>query len=277
MPVAKDPQLPDFIIIGTMKGGTSSLFYYAGLHPQIALSKKKEVDFFLDHNWSRVVQWYKSFFAPSDRVKGEASPNLSKFPSSAAAPGRIASLLPDVKLIYLLREPVSRIESHLHHNLLRQRITVQQIENLQQHPDIAERYLLPSRYHLQLCKYLEHFPRERILILTSERLRSEPAQQMSRFFEFVGVDPGFRTAKFQQARHVSARARRWHSKSAKLTRVLQRLDSRKLIPGPVLRLLSEEVPRPKLSEATRAWLREQLQDDTLQLKQLTGDDFPEWG
>src|ERR671915_243608 len=73
--------LPNLVIIGAQKCGTSVLHYYLGLHPEVSMSKPKELNFFIEErNWPRGVEWYRGHFDPEARVRGEASPNYSAFP-----------------------------------------------------------------------------------------------------------------------------------------------------------------------------------------------------
>src|SRR5205823_10005526 len=117
--------MPDFIIIGTMRGGTTSLYSYLTAHPYIGSAYMKEVHFF-DVYYSKGLPWYRAQFPSSvqkyyaERVQkqsfitGEASPYYLFHPH---APKRIAKILPQVKLIVLLRNPVSRAYSHYYHEV----------------------------------------------------------------------------------------------------------------------------------------------------------------
>ncbi|HVM40035.1 MAG TPA: hypothetical protein VM618_04550, partial [Acidimicrobiia bacterium] len=101
-------RLPDFVIVGSMKSGTTSLFQYLGLHPGVGLPARKELDFFVAHrNWRRGEGWYRSQFAPvaDGLVTGESSPNYTMrhlFPGVAE---RMAAVVPDARLLYVVRDP----------------------------------------------------------------------------------------------------------------------------------------------------------------------------
>ncbi|MEX2132610.1 MAG: sulfotransferase domain-containing protein, partial [Acidimicrobiia bacterium] len=108
------PQLPTFLIAGAMRCGTTSLNAYLREHDEITVGQPKEVHFF-DQNYERGIDWYLQHFPGSDTAKaiGEATPAYLYFPEVAE---RIATTLPDVKILLLLRDPVDRAHSHYWHN-----------------------------------------------------------------------------------------------------------------------------------------------------------------
>ena len=103
---------PDFIIIGAMRAGTTALADLLSRHPEIGMSRLKETDYFIaEKNFSRGPVWYQSLF-PMDRpIRGEASPNYAKSDVFAGVPQRIHAARPDVRLIYIVRDPVERFWS----------------------------------------------------------------------------------------------------------------------------------------------------------------------
>jgi len=111
----KNLQMPDFLIIGAQKCGTTSLYRYLIQHPQIEPAIKKEIHYF-DLNYNKPIQWYLNQFpalkTQSDRITGEATPYYIFHPH---APYRIKEHMPDAKIIVLLRNPVDRAYSHYHY------------------------------------------------------------------------------------------------------------------------------------------------------------------
>lgn len=207
--------LPDFIIIGAQKAGTSSLYAYLSQHPQIVPSLVKEVYFFdgglnpnVD-NFKLGQAWYRIHF-PLQRRLGKKKKTFEASPLylfNPLAPQRIAGLIPQVKLIALLRNPTERAISHYFHA---QRAGLEplpimealQAEEERLRPLIARedykndtyiRHSYKSRglYYDQISNYLRYFPGENILILNSEKLFTEPEHTLRRVYEFVGVDPNF--------------------------------------------------------------------------------------
>src|ERR671915_544163 len=97
--------LPNLIVIGAMKSGTTSLHNYLSLHPEIFMTEVKEPSFFtLEGNWWRGREWYEAQFPVAAKIRGESSPDYTKHPRHAGAPERMHAMIPDAKLVYLLRD-----------------------------------------------------------------------------------------------------------------------------------------------------------------------------
>jgi len=195
--------MPDFIIIGAQKGGTTSLYYYLAGHPNIVPALKKELRFF-DLNLQKGLAWYRAQFPVWrwDCITGEASPDYLFHPH---VPARIAGLLPHVKLIVLLRNPVDRAFSHYHHQVRRGRETLSfedalacEAERIREEGErVAANgayysynhehfsYLARGRYVDYLQTWLSIFPREQMLILKSEDLYSDPAAIIKQTLQFL--------------------------------------------------------------------------------------------
>ncbi|MDH3921614.1 MAG: sulfotransferase domain-containing protein [Desulfobulbaceae bacterium] len=213
--------LPDFIIIGAQKSGTTSLNYYLGQHPRLYRSCKKEIHYFdggrrpVIDNFARGPEWYRAHFPFSGRLGAdsrtfEASP-LYMFNPLAAR--RIFDTIPDVRLIAVLRNPTERAISHYFHEKRKGREPLPMLEAMQQEeerllPVIADkdyksntfiRYSYKSRglYRQQLERFLEYFPRQQMLVLDSKELFVEPYKALEQVFEFIGVDAGFRVKKIR--------------------------------------------------------------------------------
>ncbi len=108
--------LPTYLIIGAAKCGTTSLHHYLGEHPKIQVARRKELSFFVDEplprgEGHRGVEWYRSWFSPDFAVRGEATPAYTSA-RFGVTPERIRSVVPDVKLIVCVRDPVARAVSH---------------------------------------------------------------------------------------------------------------------------------------------------------------------
>jgi len=201
--------LPDFIIIGVQKGGTSSLFDYLLQHPKIIPGYKKEVKFF-DGNFQRGLDWYRYNFPLSDQMSdpkaqsGEASPSYVFHP---LVPQRIKESLPNIKLVLLLRDPVTRAYSHYQGNLRKGQEKLSFEEAVQKEEERLEgeresiiadhhhpmynylvySYLSRGVYIEQVKNWLNSFPGEQILILKSEDLFSNPQEIYSQVLAFIGL------------------------------------------------------------------------------------------
>lgn len=176
-----------FLIIGAMKAGTTSLYYYLKSHPQIHASEKKEAKIFRDpmspQQRERLIQ--KHLTAPQTATWAfEASTAYAKFPAIPHVPGQIREALPDARLIYMVRDPIERIWSQYKHNLAQGRETL----GLRDAMEKDETYLCVSRYHLQLAQYLDLFPREQMLLLTFEEFIRDTESQLRRIYQFLELD-----------------------------------------------------------------------------------------
>ncbi|MGF1616390.1 MAG: sulfotransferase [Acidimicrobiia bacterium] len=188
------PQLPTYLIAGAMRCGTTSLNAYLREHPEISVGQPKEVHFF-DENYERGTDWYLQHFPDSDesRAVGEATPSYLYFPEVAE---RIATTLPDVKILLLLRDPVERAHSHYWHNRSVGREKLDFAKAIASEPRRLEHsredrarysYLDRGRYGSQLENLLRFIPLERVLVQTFNELTSDPTTVYRRTCQFLGV------------------------------------------------------------------------------------------
>lgn len=189
--------LPTFLIIGAMKCGTTALHRLLGTHPQIAVSAPKELNFFFGEmpprpeaadpwatgNYWRGVDWYAGHFTADSPVRGEASPGYTS-PSHPGVADRVAAVLPDVRLCYLVRDPIERAVSQYHHH---RRDGAEARPLAEALLDPASQYLARSRYHERLVPFLDHVPRRRILVIAMEDLRDDLGATLARVCSFLGV------------------------------------------------------------------------------------------
>ena len=178
--------LPNLIVIGAERSGTTSLHRYLDSHPQVFMSRQKELDFFVaERNWHRGRGWYERQFPTDAPIRGESSGAYTAHPQFDGVPARMAALIPGAKLIYLVRDPVERTISALH--LARalgdeRRSPAEALRRLEESPYVAR-----SRYAAQLESYLDHVPRETILVVDSDRLRSARRDTIRQIFRHLGI------------------------------------------------------------------------------------------
>lgn len=182
------PEIPRFaLIIGAMKSGTTSLFEYLAGHPQIAPCTVKEPNFFSDEEaWARGTDAYRALWdwdPSTHRVALEGSTNYTKAPGMPDVPSRIRKADGEFRFIYLMRDPLARMASHLSHTAIH-RGGADRVgeEELRWALDV-------SRYAMQLDAYLEHWPRDAILPLVHEAMREDPGATVRRAVAFLGLDP----------------------------------------------------------------------------------------
>ena len=185
-------RLPDFLVIGAAKSGTTTLYHYLRRHPGIFMSPVKEPCFFdPEVGGPRGVAWYRSLFAEAraDQLCGEASTNYTRWPQVPGVAERIAALLPRVKLVYLMRHPVERAYAHYVHRYTKEvypgRPFSQSFEEFVESDPMC---VDGSDYMLQIEQYLRHFPRESFCFLLLEELRADPASALRKIHRFLGVD-----------------------------------------------------------------------------------------
>lgn len=203
-------RFPDFLIVGATKAGTTSLDFYLSLHPEIHMARPKEPRFFIDAaeplgRWGKGEAWYRGLFRSEKKVCGEASPAYTHFPALPGVPERMAQLVPNAKLIYLVREPMKRMKSHYLMQCRRMGVPESLADSLSTDPE--SRCLLASCYGSQLEKVLEFFPLEQILLVESEDLARKRSYALRRIFDFLEVDADFSTPLFHHRRNVTAHQR----------------------------------------------------------------------
>ena len=280
-PAASDTIRPDFIIIGAMKCGTTTLFRHLGKHPEIGLSQRKETDFFLaEQNFARGFGWYGEQFRPGARVYGEASPNYTKCNEFPGVPARIHRHLPDAALIYMVRDPVDRFVSQYLHHMNSGEIDIPPQRILE--TAAGHHYLDCSRYHRQLSAYLEHFPPERILVLCLDELQRDPGALLRRTFTFLGVDPAVEISGLDENHNRGADLQRmpgWYF-AARRSPLLRHVKQR--LPAGLQQAMTARIargsrrPLPPVDEVLRGALREALAEDAAAFRKLTSQDFAHW-
>jgi hypothetical protein len=273
--------LPTFVVIGAMKAGTDSLRRYLDEHPEVFVAnggRFGEPSFFVaEFNWPRGRGWYESLFDGADGATaiGECSPSYTWAHVFRGVPERMAQLVPQARLIYVVRDPIARMQSMYMHEVSAGRE--------RRRPEVAlldDRYLGPSRYGFQLAAFLDHFDRRQVLVIASEVLRERPRAALTAVFDHVGVDPAGIDLDQQRRDHRSM------DKPVPRLHDLRWLPRRQVQPDPrrrpdqrtgLARLLTTRQARADDS-AIPAELRERLAErlvpDLLRFENLLGHPVP---
>jgi len=274
--------LPTFLIIGAMKAGTTSLWHYLDLHPQIQVSDTKEINFFVaEKNWSRGWEWYESLFVKNQkdiRALGEASTSYTKKPEFQGIPQRIVTRLPEVKLIYIVRDPIERIRSMYVH-MVYAGYEQRPFESAVTDPEINY-YVDFSRYFYQLSQYLDYFLLDQILVIASEDLYSFRQETLKRVFRFLKVAEEYDNQHFNMLRNLSEKKRQLNTVGSALKaisfneKILRRMPS--WLRSVYLSVTTVHVPKPQISDDVQDWLVKRLRPDAHKLCKVLGCDFPQW-
>lgn len=219
--------LPDFAIIGAQKCGTTSLYNYLSLHPNVLPSLQKEVSY-LGVNQSHGVLWYRSHFplgitrflfrrsSGINPLVGEASTETVFLPG---APAHASSLLPELKLVFLVRDPITRAISHYYHDyrlgIVSDPIDVafeKAWENIdkdrdqwlecaakksREYQEPVHSYLLRGLYADQVENWLKYYDRSKLLILHAEDFWADTASSLQQSIDFLGL-PAWQPESFRQ-------------------------------------------------------------------------------
>jgi hypothetical protein len=197
--------LPDFLIIGAQRSGTTSMYKYLSAHPDLAGSLRKEVEYFTQY-FDRGEFWYRAHFATSlspklhklmtghPKLSFEASPNYLFFPPAAE---RAASAVPNASAIAILRNPIDRAYSHYLHN---RRLGLEDLSfhgALLKEPErlstgrsvhmLRFSYVQRGMYAAQLDRWFNHFGRDRLKVISYDDFINAPGQVMEEICGFLNV------------------------------------------------------------------------------------------
>ncbi len=265
--------LPSFIIIGAMKCGTTSLYEYLGPHPDLGRSTPKETNFFLTpKHFSKGVPYYESLFKKDRKIAFEASPNYTKLPKFPGVPERMHSVVPDAKLVYIMRDPIKRIISHYLHFYANRHEKLSFSEAIRHSKYI---YIESSKYYYQLEAFLEYYNKDQIYCMCSEELSQNPEQEMNALCDFLDIPYNFDINKLNQRAHVTSQKMR----VSKLEYILSRLTSSPKHKWSIhkrLRRWGTPMESPVPSEADLELIKSILEPDLKKLREFTGIDFPQW-
>jgi hypothetical protein len=275
--------LPNFLVIGAMKAGTSSMYRYLRLHPDVFMPDMKEPQFFVaERTWPLGVEWYERLFDQGIGKKaiGEASTGYTKHPAHPGVPERIFSLMPEVRMIYLIRDPIERIRSHYMHNAAAGANPPPINEVVLNDPV----FVAHSCYAMQIERYLDVFPRSQILVIKSEDMLHDRRPTLRRVFEFLDIDPDFENPLHGNEFHRSIDKRTprvfmdglrgypmFQSVVARVpTSVKLKLDTR-------LSLMTKTPKFETISPSVVAELKDRLREDMIRLKGHMEPGFEPWG
>jgi hypothetical protein len=300
--------LPNFMIIGAGKSGTTSVYQYLKQHPAIYVSPIKETNFFAIDDFKasvsgpwppeadrfpiRTLEQYGALFGyvTNETAIGEAS---IRYLGSPRAPGRIKDTLPDVKLIAILRDPVERAYSSYFHQVrdavetrsLRQAIDDEikgTVDGSTTLTYAQRRYMRLGFYHQHLSRYFELFDRRRISVFLFEDLKEEPDKLLREMFDFLEVDPSFKpdvSVRYNVSGSPKNEILFNLTKKRPLTTAVKRWLPgwvRDPIAGRFEKLRGGQLTKPPIDPSLRGLLIEEYRQDLLRLQDLIGRDLSHW-
>ena len=290
-------RLPDFIILGAAKCGTTTLFEYLCRHPRIFSPPEKEPQFFADrfkHPW----EWYHSLYTGAgDQLCGDASTIYTWWQKYPLCASRLGQHLPDAKLIYIMRHPVERTFSDYGEQLKTARALKLPLDDLVTFERFIEAYdhlVRAGEYIRFIEEYRRHFPLESFLFLLLDDLQRDPAEVLRRVCRHLGVDENEDLVGSRPIRANSAAEHyRWQTRLS-LTAPLRKLPGLshlvRAVTTPKLRekiyAFAETTPLgrakrqrlvpPPMKPETRQALLQRFREPTLRLADFLNRDLSHW-
>lgn len=269
------------MMIGAQKAGTTSLAAQLAAHPSVAFCHEKEPGYFHKAaDWRAGLEAYHRLYSPQPgQITGEASTFYTFYPEFQETHKRLFEYNPDLKLIYIMRQPVERVLSHYAHNLVR---------NLDTNPPDTAVFLSPdyvnrSRYGVQIRPYLELFEREQVLLLVFEEYIRDQAAVLRRVAEFLAIDSGPFLEVDTAAQHktVGEPYLKYESvRSVVRTSAFRKI--RNVVPASIRqpirhRLFSNKLEqKPEVRKETKQAIWRLLEDDVRTIEDLLGRRLEVW-
>lgn len=260
--------LPDFLIIGAMKCGTSTLQAQLARQDGVFMSTPKEPNFFSDDDvHARGRDWYEGLFAgatPGD-LKGEASTHYTKLPTHPHTLSRMQALLPAPKLIYMIRDPLERAVSHYIHEWTQGVMGSDPAAAFRKHPELVDY----GCYGMQIAPYVAAYGTGRIFLTSLEQLTADPDGEFARIARFLGLPETAAWVHDLPPQNVSAeRIRRLPLQGLLIDNPLARTLRRTLVPKALrerVRMARTMKTRPAIPADIRDRITARFQEDRDQL------------
>lgn len=261
------------IILGAMKCGTTSLFNYLSEHPEIRPCPSKEPDFFSkDGEWEKGIDYYDALWKNqlNNHYKLESSVSYSKRHLYPETSKRMKSSRRSFKFIYIVRDPIERIESHYTHGISdKWEIAKPTIELVDKHA------IETTKYFFQLQPYIENFGSENILILDFLSLKHKPSNLVNKIYRFLDIPSVEISKKQYSAYNKSDEKVAFSAVGFWLVKINYRINLSGIMPTTIKRFLknlfSSPLKRYKLSETQKTYVLNKLNDDFKKFNHLIGD------
>lgn len=250
------------------------------------MSWEKELQFFSRNDrWARGTEWYQSRFESKPGLVGESSPQYTWSPWVSEAPSRMYSVIPDAKLIYVVRDPIDRMVSQYVDWVdlfWERREFAEAMAGLDKRPN---RYVEPGLYYYQLEQYLHFYPPQQIRVVVLEVLSGSIRTQMKQLFAFLGVDDNFVSDEWDLRSNPHSIKRRPNQffRFVINDRMRDELLEPKILPMPVIQILKKiivrtgtEIEWPAIDAALEARLMDIYRSDVERLREFSGLGLEDW-
>jgi len=271
--------LPNFIIGGAQKSGTTALRIYLTQHTEVYMVNK-EIHFFdNDENYKKGIEWYEKFFDgwKGEKAVGEKTP---EYLYDERVPERLYKVLPNVKLIFVFRNPVDRAYSHYWHNMRSGQETLsfekalEKEEKRIKNPECKKIHSYKDKgiYILQIKRYAEFFPKSQMLFILAENLKENREETLRKVLEFLEVEPNFKFKDLEE-KHIGGMPRSMFL--AKLAGS-KYIKNHKLVRDFIKKINTKKGKVPEMKPETRKYLHGYFEDYNRELEKFTGIDLNKW-
>lgn len=259
--------LPNFLIVGPPKSGTTSLQFYLNKHPDIYATGEAH---FFNANYEKGIKWYENYFKEYDNQKliGEKTP---AYFFEEEIPERVKKHLPDVKLIFIFRNPIKRAYSHYWHNVRHGREEASSFEEaIDLKNELDSKYIDVSRYVNHVKRWLKYFPKKNMFFLTIEEIDQK---KLNEILEFLNIEDKFDFGELK----------RYNIGGAVRSKTLAKIAQNKIVKK--IPYISELIKRginmkrgktPPINSKTKERLQNYFIDYNLELEKITGLNTDFW-
>lgn len=283
--------LPDFVVIGALRAGTTSLSALLEQIDQICLTEFKEPDYFIEElNFKKGPAWYEGLFDDRTKICGDISPNYYSNDKFGDVPRRIFEASPRAKIIYVVRDPIERARSH-YQQIWAKGGYLPDPDRLVGTPE-GNHIFDGSRYMKQLKPYLEYFPREQVKIVTFTQITQFPDRALKQVCEFLNLSVpeqmlGGTQAEWRNSSQTLATVPTWWKRTSSwakrnenpLIRRMAKMAPRSI----VLKVRDIVSPRqksvnrpPEFDSEVKEKICEVIRDDINDFRKWTGLSFENW-
>ncbi len=259
---------PDFLLIGAMKCGTSTLAAQLAVQDGVFVTTPKEPNFFSDDDvYARGPEWYETLFqdAAPGVLKGEASTHYTKLPTYPKTLERMRAMLPAPRLIYMIRNPIKRAESHYIHEWTEGRLGKDPGQAFAQCADLIGY----GCYGLQIAPYVQAYGAANIHLTSLEQIKAEPDRTFAGITAFLGLPAAAAWQHDLPAQNVSAeRIRRLPMQGILIDNPVARGLRHALVPKSLrtwVRNRRKMTTRPEIPDALTARMQARFLEDRKQL------------